>query len=209
MTNNSSGFHILPTIKSKVIFMSVIAVLASLILGNFGLLALNKNGKNNQILSDISNINLRDYENQELNTSFLYFLDNTYLDKIISNLETMQTTAQNMNTVQIKEYRDDISNIQSIIDSTKANYENIRELGIKRGYASDNGIYSEFVQQDTELKDLLSVVGSDTWCDTNPRDITGELPSVTVDGNNYGIFNYKENMPMNGKRNKANMKKVS
>ncbi len=68
--------------KGKILIMGFLALLAIAIIGTVSILSVNKNNDNNQIMADMNEINLLQNENQTEDTSFLYYLENSYLQKI-------------------------------------------------------------------------------------------------------------------------------
>lgn len=69
--------------------MGTVAIAASGVLGYVGMSSLNRSSRNNVVSTDINRINLYQYENQSLDTSYLYFLEGKYLDNIVENLGKM------------------------------------------------------------------------------------------------------------------------
>ena len=82
--------RLVQSIKGKILLMGGVAIAASVILGSGGITALNKNSRNNEVLKEINAINVAQSENQSLETSYLYFLDDSYLEKIVKNLSDME-----------------------------------------------------------------------------------------------------------------------
>ena len=74
------------SIKGKIMFMGAVSIAASAVLGYAGLSSLNKNHVNNEILTKVNLINQLQYENQSLDTSYLYYLEDSYLGEIVDNL---------------------------------------------------------------------------------------------------------------------------
>ena len=89
----------LQSIKGKVMMMSILAILASVILGVAGLSALSRNDANNNVLSKINDISLLQYRNQSLETSYLYSLEDSYLGNILDNLTQMEDDASQAATL--------------------------------------------------------------------------------------------------------------
>ena len=63
-TTQTGGF--LQTIRGKILLMGGTAILASCILGAAGVIALNKNSRNNEVLTEMNRINQYQYQNQSL-----------------------------------------------------------------------------------------------------------------------------------------------
>ena len=94
------------SIKGKILVMGGAAILASVILGSVGIVALNKNSRNNEVLKEINRINLSQNENQSLDTSYLYFLEDSYLESIVTNLEEMEKATQTARKVALSPLTD-------------------------------------------------------------------------------------------------------
>ena len=73
----------LNSMKGKILIMGFLALLAIAIIGTVSILSVNKNNDNNQIMADMNEINLLQNENQTEDTSFLYYLENSYLQSIV------------------------------------------------------------------------------------------------------------------------------
>ena len=86
--------RLVQSIKGKILLMGGVAIAASVILGSGGITALNKNSRNNEVLKEINAINVAQSENQSLETSYLYFLDDSYLEKIVKNLSDMENDSK-------------------------------------------------------------------------------------------------------------------
>lgn len=76
----------LQSIRGKIFLMGSTAVIASVILGAVGIISLNQNNSNQEVLTEMNRINLYQYENQSLDTSYLYFLEDSYLAGIVENM---------------------------------------------------------------------------------------------------------------------------
>ncbi|MBE6024450.1 MAG: HAMP domain-containing protein [Cellulosilyticum sp.] len=196
----------LKSIKGKILFIGTISIIASSILGYVGISSLNKNGNNNDVLSEINRINLYQYENQSLDISYLYFLENTYLEKSIDNLEKMKNAAQTANKVVKGNFTKDILNIEQTIDECKTNYEQIRDIINTRGYTPESGEYAELITKDTEIIDLFNAVYDSKWVDGKLQNITGNEEMVSIGGKNYLKIMYDSQLPVVGKRNVLNIR---
>ena len=62
-TSNAGFFQ---SIMGKILVMGITALVALVILGAVGILALNKNSNNNRVLTEMNEINVRQSENQSL-----------------------------------------------------------------------------------------------------------------------------------------------
>lgn len=190
----------LQSIKGKVVLMGAVALVSAFILGYVGISAVNKTGKNNEILSEINEVNLHQYENKSLETSFLYFLQDSYLESIVTNLDAMAANVEEAKKLSGKQYDADLKQMEETIAAFKENYVQIREMGQTRGYTGSAGKYATYKLNDGRIGNILSQTTDDTWVDSKTMDIPGALPTVSINGKNYGKFSYSSELPGNGKR---------
>ena len=191
---------LLGSIKGKVLFMGILSILASVMLGVVGVSSLSKNSVNNEVLAKINNINLKQYENQSLETSYLYFLEDSYLEQIISNLQTMEANATEAVKLTSGKQKTEMENALANITACKENYEQIRALCQERGFTSEVGSYAQFVANDATLEQDFSTVANDkSWVDGKWMDAyVGE--SIEADGTVYSKMTYDNELPQAGKR---------
>ncbi len=198
--NGKVGTGLGQSIKGKILVMGGVAILASVILGSVGIVALNKNSRNNEVLKEINQINLSQNENQSLDTSYLYFLEDSYLENIVANLEEMEKDVQTAKKVAGGSISKELTSIGDTISSCKDNYSQIRELSNERGYAEGNGEYQKFLADDEELDSIFATVKDDkSWVDCSWIDILGG-EQVVVGDKNYTKFTYNAPLPQEGKR---------
>lgn len=188
------------SIKGKVLIMGGVAILASVVLGGVGVAALNKNSRNNDVLKEINQINLSQNENQSLDTSYLYFLEDSYLENIVSNLEQMQKDGQTAQKSASGSISKEIASMGNTIADTKDNYSQIRELSKDRGYTEEIGEYQKFAADDEELDEILATVKEDkSWVDGAWVNMDGG-EQVVVGDQTYIKFTYTNEIPKEGKR---------
>ena len=113
--------NFLTSIKGKIILMGTVAIAASGVLGYVGMSSLNRSSRNNVVSTDINRINLYQYENQSLDTSYLYFLEGKYLDNIVENLGKMVELADSAEGKGGSSVKDDISSMGKTIKDCKGN----------------------------------------------------------------------------------------
>ncbi len=188
------------SIKGKILVMGGAAILASVILGSVGIVALNKNSRNNEVLKEINRINLSQNENQSLDTSYLYFLEDSYLESIVTNLEEMEKATQTARKVAGGSVSKELASIGDTITGCKDNYSQIRELSGERGYSEESGEYQSFLADDEELNSYFAAVGDDkSWVDGSWINLAGG-EQVVVGDKTYTKFTYNTQLPQEGKR---------
>ena len=201
-TSSEGRESLLGSIKGKVIFMGVLSILASVILGVAGLSSLSKNSVNNEVLAKINNINLLQYENQSLETSYLYFLEDSYLEQIVNNLVEMEENAKTAVELTSGSQKTQMESILANITACKENYEQIRALCQERGFTSEAGVYAEFLAKDEALSQDFSTVANDkSWVDGKWMDAYDDGTIVEADGTVYSKMTYANELPQAGKRN--------
>lgn len=198
--NVNAKENFLHSIKGKVLFMGGISILASLILGYAGLHSLNKNSVNNEVLSTINTINLLQYENQSLDTSYLYFLEDSYLEQIVSNLGEMEEKAEEAGKLTSGSKKSDMGSVASGIAECKDNYEQIRSLSAERGFSEENGLYAQFAANDEQLSGNFQTVADDkSWIDGKWVEMAAD-GSTEQNGVTYSRMTYTGEIPDLGKR---------
>lgn len=191
----------LQTIKGKILLMGGIAIAASVALGYMGMSALTKNSKNNQVLTEMNHINLYQYENQSLDTSYLYFLEDSYLENIVANLEKMADSSRAAQKKAGSGFSKDISSIGDVIAQCQENYDQIREMSSQRGYTSETGSYASFLAEDEALKESFQTVADDkSWVDGTWVDLAAGNETVAVRDKTFVKFTYNNEIPKIGKR---------
>lgn len=198
---NKDHMGIFGGIKGKIRMMGGVAILSAVVLGTVGVSALNKNSRNNQILKDVNEVNLLQNENQSLDTSYLYFLDSSYLDNIVKNLGTMEDGAKSGSKTAGLKWKKQFSSMEDAISSTKDNYTQINELAGQRGYTEDVGDYKDFIAGDEELGNGFGTLKEDkSWVDGTWIDLHDGGKTTEIDGKTYQVANYSCEIPSVGKR---------
>ena len=198
---NKDHMGIFGGIKGKIRMMGGVAILSAVVLGTVGVSALNKNSRNNQILKDVNEVNLLQNENQSLDTSYLYFLDSSYLDNIVKNLGTMEDGAKSGSKTAGLKWKKQFSSMEDAISSTKDNYTQINELAGQRGYTEDVGDYTDFIAGDEELGNGFGTLKEDkSWVDGTWIDLHDGGKTTEIDGKTYQVANYSCEIPSVGKR---------
>lgn len=200
-TVNKDHMGVFGGIKGKIRLIGGVAILSAVVLGTVGVSALNKNSRNNQILKDVNEVNLLQNENQSLDTSYLYFLDSSYLDNIVKNLGTMEDGAKSGSKTAGLKWKKQFSSMEDAISSTKDNYTQISELAGQRGYTEDVGDYKDFIAGDEELGNGFGTLKEDkSWVDGTWIDLHDGGKTTEIDGKNYQVANYSCEIPSVGKR---------
>ena len=200
-TTNKLNFAAFGGIRGKIILISTVAVATALILGVSGITALNKTSRNNDILKEINQVNLSQNENQALDTSYCYYLDTDYLDKIVANLGDMESDAQTAKKKAGLSWSKDISEMEDSLGQTKDNYSQILDLSKQRGFTEDAGEYQKFLAGDEELSSAFADVKDDkSWIDGGWVNIGDGAQNVQVGDSAMLKNTYNTAIPKEGKR---------
>lgn len=189
----------LQSIKGKVMMMSILAILASVILGVAGLSALSKNDANNNVLSKINDISLLQYQNQSLETSYLYSLEDSYLGNILDNLTQMEDNASQAAALSSGKQKQNIKDMQTSISEFKDNQQQIRSLCSERGFQETDGSYQKFMENDTVMAPEFESLNNSSWTDGKWIDLFSS-GTVESNGTTYTKMTYDADIPQPGKR---------
>ena len=192
----------LQSIRGRILLMGSVAIASSVILGYVGISSLDSSSRNNEVLKEINLINVYQSENQSLDTSYLYFLDDSYLGNIVSNLGEMQACLEAAKKSSGGSFQAEMEDMGLILEQCRENYEQIRAAGSERGYAGDTGAYAEYLDVSETLAGQFQAIADDrSWVDGRWMDADVGAEEVEVDGRSYLKFHYEDNMPEAGKRN--------
>ncbi|MGN1156487.1 MAG: methyl-accepting chemotaxis protein [Agathobacter sp.] len=192
------------SIKAKLITLGALSIISIIILGMTGIYIMNSSRSNNQVLSDINNINLKQNENVMQETSFLVDLDLSHYKTIESNLATMNEVVKDaLRYSSGQSFNSDLKNISANIEEAVGNTAQLKEYLEKRGFSQGTGMYASFFAQEEDLLYYLDYMAyEDAWVDGvwGKADLaTGE--TVKIDGKTYIKAVYSEALATASKRN--------
>ena len=178
-------------------------MLSAVILGVTGIYLINSSNANNKVLEDINNVNLYQNENQTLEVSFLYNLDNSSNTQIVENLSKMATASTDALKYASADVEQELKAIDTDVQSNIQNMNTLVDLFGQRGFTDADGLYKNFMDQDTAINDALSKMNAEgEWLDGS---WTGVDPStfeiVTIDGKNYMKTTFSRELADGVKRN--------
>lgn len=196
---HKGGF--LQSIRGKIFLMGGTAVIASVILGAAGILSLKQNNSNQDVLTQMNRINLYQYENQSLDTSYLYFLEESYLTDIVENIGSMEESVAAAVQSAGNRFSDELGAMEQSIGACGENYRSIRQLSGERGYTMDTGAYKQFLEQDPQMEEGFQAVADDrSWVDGSWVTIGSNTKQVRAGGKNFYRYTYTSEIPSVGKR---------
>lgn len=193
--------NFLKSIRGKICLMGATAILAMGVLGVTGIVSLNKNNANNEVLSRMNRINLYQYENKSLDTSYLYFLEQSYLEQIVSNLDEMQADTASAKESAASGYQDELDEMSRTVASCRDNYATILDESAARGFVPESGGYAQLLAVDEQLSGGFQTVADDrSWLDGTWLEVGADTQKARIGGKTYAKYTYTNPLPAAGKR---------
>ena len=194
--------HAMSSISAKLKALAAASIATTIVLGFTGMYLINSSASNDQLLSDISGINLLQNENQTLNMKFLYDLDYSYHEAILKNLTSMGQYATDAEKYAGSGYTSGISSIAKDINTVNTNMTTLATSFQNRGLTTDTGKYAEFVASDADLGTQFNSIASESeWVDGTWKEVNfGSLENVSIGGKTYRHLRYTDSIPAAGKR---------
>ena len=188
--------RLLRSIKGKLVSLGTVSIITTVVLGFTGIYSINSYNSKNQVLADVNKIKQLQNDNQTLDVSFLYNLDNSYNQKIYENLQEMQGSADNAVKKSDSGTRSDLNAIAEEIKESSSNMETLVSLISERGFTENDGVYKEFMTGDEELSQTFDSMSSESdWVDGEwVENYLEEAPVVTIDGKDYRKITYTGNL---------------
>lgn len=195
---------IFQSIKGKIAIMGVFAILAAVIVGYVGITSVDRNAKNSQVESTVNAISVLQSQNLANEALYQYYVDQSYLDTIVSNLDQMTQSATELQSLTDASYKESVQSILNNVAKSKENYNAIINLHNQRSFDETSGAYNEFVNASTALTDsFTNLVNNNDWVEIKWIDaklgVDGE--TVTIDDQEYLKVVYNRELPVVGKRN--------
>lgn len=176
------------SIRGKLSLLGLVSIVTTICLGFTGIISINSYNSSNALLSDINSIQLLQNENETLNIDYLYNLDSTTNDTIVSNYESMKTLIADAQKHSSLSNSDDINSLTADISSNSDSMTKLASELSERGFSSDTGLYASFTEGDEQLSsDFVALEAADpAWVDGTWSDISASsLQSVSIDGKQY------------------------
>lgn len=196
--------NLLQSVKGKILVMGVLGIAVAVIVGLVGVVSINRNAKNSEVVSLVNEINVLQSENLANDALYQYYVDEEYLDTTLSHLNEMDLKANQLKKIASRSYSSSVDSIIEKVSADKSNYSEIKSIHSERGYDSSIGKYKEFVDASTALSDSFKqLVNNNDWMEIPWIDSTFgvEGTPVTVDGKDYTMVAYENELPVVGKRN--------
>ena len=195
---------IFQSIKGKIAIMGVFAIASAVLVGYVGITSINRNVKNSQVESNVNSISVMQSQNLANEALYQYYVDQSYLDMIIMNLDQMSAKAIELQSITDASYSEAVQAILDNVAKSKENYNAIIDLHNQRSFDETSGAYGEFINASTELQDsFTNLVNNNDWVEIKWIDAKmgtdGDM--VTIDEQDYIKVVYNRELPAVGKRN--------
>lgn len=191
------------SIKSKLVILGAVSIICTIILGVTGIYIMNSSNSNNQVLNDINNINLMQYEDKSEEITFLYDLELSHYDKIASNLGSMnEAAAAALDSSTGKDYSADLEHVAENISAAAANTDELRKLLEARGFQQGAGMYDAYLSGDEALNAAIAQLDNEnSWSDIFwvEADLS-TLETVEIEGKTYRKATFSSTLPATSRR---------
>ncbi len=191
------------TVKGKFLMLGIMGIIIALVIGLFGMSSINRNAKSSDVVSLVNTINVLQSDNLADDALYQYYIDDSYLNDALSNLDEMEQTATELKKKASLSYLSSVNQIIDNVNTVKSNYARLLEFHSTRGYSSDVGKYNEFNNSSTQLDEsFTNLVNNNEWVEIPwGMGTMGSGENVVVDGNSYVKVIYDNKLPEIGKRN--------
>jgi len=196
--------NFLQSVKGKIMVMGILGIAAAIIIGLVGVISINKNGQNSEVVALVNEINVLQSQNLANDALYQYYVDESYLDATLSNLDEMDLKANQLKKIASMSYSGSVDSIIERVSRDKTNYSEIKSIHSERGYDTGIGKYKEFTDASTDLTgSFKQLINNNEWVEIPWIDSTFgvEGTPVTVDGKEYTMLVYERELPVVGKRN--------
>ncbi len=192
------------SVRGRFLLTGILGVAAALIIGLVGIGSISKNSSNSEVVSLVNDISVMQTENLANDALYQYYVDSSYIDSTLDNLNSMNAKATELKAIADGSYGSSIDTILELVGRDSANYEEILSIQNSRGYDPNSGIYSQFIASSADLRDsFTNLVNNNDWVEIKWTDTSmwnnGE--DVTIDGVDYYKVVYNKDLPVVGKRN--------
>ncbi|MCR5556165.1 MAG: hypothetical protein K6F75_01215 [Butyrivibrio sp.] len=192
------------SVKGKILMMGALGIIAAIIIGAVGVTSINRNGKNSEVVSLVDEIGLLQAQNLANDALYQYYVDESYLNASLENLDVMEQKAQQLKKLAGPGYMSSVDSIISNVEQYKSNFNEIKSINAERGYDPSTGKYAQFISSSNDLSESFkTLVNNNEWIEIHWIDaVFGEGGTeVNVDGKTYEKMIYDYDLPVAGKRN--------
>ena len=207
--SSKSGGSFFSSIRGKFLLTGALGLIAALLIGLVGLTSSSRNAKNSEIVSLVNDISLMQNKNLANDALYQYYIDQSYINDTISNLQSMNEKATKLKSISDASYSASVSSLISNVSKITANYEEILSIHNSRGFDENSGVYKQYLGASEDLSESFkNLVNNNDWVEIKWIDArmwtTGDR--LTIDGQDYIKVVYNRELPVVGKRNVINFR---
>lgn len=191
-------------IKAKLLLMGIFSIVVAVCIGVLGINSINRNGRNSEIEAIVNEMDVLQAKNLALEAQYQYYIDQSYLAQIRSNLEQMTANAELLQRQAGGKYKEDVDMMLDRLTRSRENYSNISEYSSTRGFDGESGLYQQYLEAGSALTESFKgLVDKQEWLEIKWIDAqmwsSGER--VVIDDKNYVKLVYTGPVPEKVKRN--------
>ena len=191
-------------IKGKLLLMGIFSIVVAVCIGVLGINSINRNGRNSEIESIVNEMDVLQAKNLALEAQYQYYIDQSYLAQIRSNLEQMTANAELLQRQAGGKYKEDVDMMLDRLTRSRENYSNISEYSNTRGFDGESGLYQQYLEAGSALTESFKgLVDKQEWLEIKWIDAqmwsSGER--VVIDDKDYVKLVYTGPVPEKVKRN--------
>lgn len=191
-------------IKGKILLMGIFSIVVAVCIGVLGINSINRNGRNSEIEAIVNEMDVLQAKNLALEAQYQYYIDQSYLAQIRSNLEQMTANAELLQRQAGGKYKEDVDMMLDRLTRSRENYSNISEYSNTRGFDGESGLYQQYLDTGSALTESFKgLVDKQEWLEIKWIDAqmwsSGER--VVIDDKDYVKLVYTGPVPEKVKRN--------
>ena len=207
--SSNNGGSLFSSIRGKFLITGALGLIAALLIGLVGITSSSRNTKNSEIVSLVNDISLMQNKNLANDALYQYYVDQSYINDTISNLDSMNAKATTLKSISDASYSSSVSSLISNVQKINSNYQEILSIHNSRGFDEGSGIYKQYLDASTDLSESFkNLVNNNDWVEIKWIDArmwtTGDR--VTIDGQDYIKVVYNRELPVVGKRDVINFR---
>ncbi len=162
--SNSVKSNIFRTVKGKFIIMGVTGIIIALFIGSIGMTSLSRNSESSEVVSLVNEISVLQTQNLANDALYQYYIDDSYIDRTLQNLDEMEKKAQTLKEEGGALYGSYIDDILKNVARDKENYKKLLEFHASSGYSTEIGKNKEYAAATEQLNaSYKSLVNHNVW----------------------------------------------
>ena len=92
-TSQRNNGTFIQSVKGKILVMGILGIAVAIAIGIVGIISINRNAANSEVVSTVDEINILQAKNIGNDALYQYYVDETYLNATLINLDDMEQAA--------------------------------------------------------------------------------------------------------------------